>query len=223
MAKKPIADLDRVAQFFRFCIDLETHPFIAAHGGGGSFRLDTAFPEDGDDKASVNFDEIHLESLLTRLRQFYGKNELFFVDSLRDAVTKLFGDDADLRAFCDAVLKAAHRPLPKLKVQHFKANEADAITGHSFIELMEAQLYTGAIHSERTIIPTTGSAEEALPSSHIATKKHVQVLLAFGSMPAVSNIMAFRTRVLRLARAASKTTLFPELTRFHERCAAADC
>ncbi len=212
---------ERLRQFFIFCDALERHAFFAAHAGGTSFRLDASFPEEGADSVTVNFDETHLESLLTRLRQFLSDGELFYFKDLRRAISELFGDAADFRSFYDKLVAALHRPFPKRSLQVFKANGKDVVEGFSFKQLVEAQLYTGPLHSERLLEPTPGSAEEALPASHDAAKKQLVLDLAYGAMKCVENIMAFRNWALRQARTAGHIDLFPELRAFDTRSRAA--
>lgn len=187
------------------------------HAGGVRFQLDASFPETGVDTVTVNFDETHLESLLTRLRQFFCNRELFYYKDIRSAIIELFGMDTKFQRFYDRLVETIKRPLPSLPLQAFKGNGRDAVTGFSFKKLMEAQLYTGPLHSERIIDADPGSAEEGLPSSHDATKKHLVLVLAYGAMSCVNNICAMRNWALRRAREAGRVDLFPELKKFDDR------
>jgi hypothetical protein len=173
--------------------------------------------QDGNDQATVNFDEVHLESLLTRLRQFLSDGELFYYKDIRRAIVSLFDDEESFRGFYDQLVAAIQRPFSKKGVQFFKEDGKDVVDGYNLKQLIEAQLYTGAIHSERILSPIPGSAEESLPRSHIAAKKHLSLNLAYGSMKCVENISALRNWALRRARAVGKVELFPELRQFDER------
>lgn len=180
-------------------------------------RVDFSFPEDGADQATVNFDEVHLESLLTRLRQFLSEGELFYHKEIRRAIVALFADEEDFRRFYDQLIAAIQRPFSIKELQFFKRDGQDVVGGYNLKQLIEAQLYTGAIHSERILTPTAGSAEENLPGSHIAARRHLILNLAYGSMRCVENICALRNWALRRARVAGKVELFPELRQFDER------
>lgn len=211
----------RLQQFFRFALELESHPFFKAHAGGARFTLNTRFPEDTADTAYVNFDEIHLESLLTRLRQFVSANELFYFKDLRRATIDAFGEDPEFQRFYDQLVTVINRPFPKRTFEVFKANGKDVVAGFTFKDLMEAQLYTGAIHSDRLVNPTPGSAEEGLADAHVAAKKQLVLDLGYAAMKGVENVFAFRSWILKMARAKSRTDLFLELQQFDERCRAA--
>lgn len=208
--------IDRVQQFFIFCDYLEQHPFFKHYAQGGKMRVDWFSTEDGRDQASVNFDEVHLESLLTRLRQFLSDGELFYYKDVRRAIVELFEEDEDFRRFYDQLVAAIQRPFSSKEVQFFKVDGKDVIGVYNLKQLIEAQLYTGPLHSERLLSPRPGSAEEHLPKSHIATKKHLSLNLAYGSMRCVENICALRNWALRRARATGKVDIFPELKQFDE-------
>jgi hypothetical protein len=208
---------DRLQQFFIFCDALERHPFFLRYVQGGKMRVDGSFPADGNDQATVNFDEVHLESLLTRLRQFLSDGELFFYKDIRRAIVSLFEDDESFRSFYDQLVTAIQSLFTKKGVQFFREDGKDVVAGYNLKQLMEAQLYTGAIHSERILSPIPGSAEESLPNSHIAAKKHLLLNLAYGSMRCVENICALRNWALRRARAVGQVNLFSELKQFDER------
>jgi|SRR6267142_2850291 len=212
---------DRLRQFFRFCDALEAHAFFLAHSKGGAFRLDFSFREEGPDVVRVNFDEIHLESFLARLRQFLSEREFLYFKNVRRAIIDLFGDDPDFRSFYDRMVAAIGRPFPKRSIRAFKANGQDVVEGFSFKELVEAQLYTGPLHSERILYSAPGSAEEGLPNAHDVAKKQLVLDLAFGSVKCVQNIMALRNWALRQARNASRVHLLPELQAFDARARAA--
>lgn len=215
--------IDRLQQFFVFCDFLELHPFYQRYAQGGKMKVEGSFDKDGNNEAVVNFDEIHLESLLTRLRQFLSEGELFYFKDIRRAIVELFEDDEEFRRFYDQLFAAIQKPFSVKQVQFFKENGKDVVVGYNLKQLLEAVLYTGPIHSERIIRPTPGSAEESLPKSHVATKKHLSLNLAYGSMQCVVNICVLRNWALRRARAAGRIDLFPELKQFDERSRQAGC
>lgn len=204
----------RLEQFFAFCDALEVHPFFSAHAKGAAFRLGFSFPEDGDGVVHTSFDETHLESLLGRLRQFLSEGELFYFKDVRRAICNLFGDDAEFRSFYDKLVASMARRFPKRAFQAFKANGKDVVEGFTFKQLLEAQLYTGPIHSERILHPMPDSAEEGLPAAHAIAKKQLILDLACGSMACVGNILVLRNWALRRAREAGCLDLFPWLREF---------
>ncbi|RUO89271.1 hypothetical protein D7Y11_31145 [Corallococcus sp. AB018] len=212
---------ERLQQFFKFCDVLEAHPFYAAHAGGSTLRVEASFPEDGPDTVEVNFDVFHLESLLGRLRQFLSDGELFFFKDVRREIISLFGDDDEFRSFYDKLVAIIGKPYPERSVQVFKANGVNVVAGFTFKQLAEAQLYTGPLHSDRLINPTPGTAEDSLPASHEAAKKHLVLDLAYSAIAFVRNILVLRNWAHRRARETGKLDLFPELVTFDARARAA--
>lgn len=212
---------ERLQQYFLFCDGLEAHPFVLSHAKGTTFRLEASFPEDGLDVVRVNFDAVYLNELLGRLRQFLSASELFYFKHVRRAICELFGDDAEFRSFYDKLVAALHRPFPKRSHQVFKANEKDVVEGFSFQQLVEAQLYTGPLHSERILHPVPGSADDGLPAAHDVAKKELVLVLAYGAMQCVANNMALRNWALRRARTTGRVALFPELQALDARSRAA--
>lgn len=217
--KKPIYipdDKDRLREFFIFCESLEEHPFVVAHKNGGTLSLNTNFPEDGEDTAAVNFDEIHLESLLTRLRQFLYDYELFFVKDLRRSTLQVFGAHSEFEKFYSKLMTALNRKYPKGVVQVF-VNGKDVIADRTYKNLLEDRLYTGAIHSERRLSAKQGSVQAGMANAHIAASKHMTLTLASSSMRIVQNVFSFRRWILKVAEDQNKTTLFSELEDFKKR------
>jgi hypothetical protein len=212
---------ERLQQFFKFCDRLEAHPFYTAHAGGSSLRLEASFPKDGPDTVEVNFDVLHLESLLGGLRQFLSDGELFFFKDMRRAIVSLFGDDAEFTSFYDTLVAIIRKPFPERSLRVVKANGVDVVAGFTFKQLAEAQLYTGPLHSERLINPDPGSAEDGLPASHEAANKQLVLDLAYSAIGFVINILVLRNWAHRRAREAGKLGLFPELGTFDARARAA--
>jgi hypothetical protein len=219
MKPKPPSPLpqQRLQAFFRFALDLEEHPFVKTRLDGATFTLRASFSQCGTDAVDLDFDVIHLESLLTRLRQFLSDRELFHFKDVRRAVVDLFGEDAKFNSFYNKFVAALGRPYGRHVVQAFKANGKDVTKGFNFKDLVVAYLYTGAIHSDRILDAEADSAEECLPASNEATKKQLLLELAYGAMQCVKNIMAFRMWTLRRARETDRVDLFPELEAFDAR------
>jgi hypothetical protein len=205
-------------QFLTYCDDLENHPFFVAHKNGTNFSLNTSFPESGADSAALNFDEIHLESFLTRLRQLLFGGELFEYARLIELVKTEFGTDPQFEKFSVDLKLAIERKYPEGSLKAYKPNGDDIIVGRTFSELIEAELYSGKIHSERTLQAKPGSSSEGVAQSHLAVRKHLTFTLAGSSLKAASNVFCLRNHVLRLARLRNQATAFPELEKFDKRC-----
>lgn len=213
--------IERLREFFIFCDGLEQHPFVVAHSKGGTLTLNSNFPETGEDTAVLNFDEIHLESFLTRLRQFVLPNELFYFKDLRRAVISEIGEDPEFKTFYDKLCTAMNRPFPVTQIQAFKPNGADIIAGFTFAELLKARLYTGAIHSEKRIDPTAPAAFTGVAEAHVAVSKRLTFVLAAASLKVSKNVFGFRNHILFCARDVGKVGLFNELALFDQRSKAA--
>lgn len=208
---------DRLREFFLFCENLEKHPFVEQHGKGGTLTGTANFPETGDDSASLNFDEVHLESLLTRIRQFVSGGELFYFKDLRRAVITEFGESRDFEKFYSQFVQAMNRRFKSGQIKVFGTNGKDVIDGRTYKELMEDRLYTGAIHSERRLNAEPGSAQEGFVNAHVAVASHLTLTLASASISVIQNIFSFRRWILRVADTTGKTGLFPELSEFKKR------
>jgi hypothetical protein len=218
MPKKVFKPEERIREFLRFCDELEKHPFIVKHGRGGSFAVSySSRPKRGQDQVRLNCDEDHLETLLTRLRQFLVEHELFYYKDLRCAAVALFGDSVEFRSFYDKTHAGIHTPFPRRPMRVPKANGADIVEGHSFLELLEAQLYTGRLHSERNLTARPGTAEHSLAESHPYVKKSLTNTLAAAAMAGAQSIFTFRNHILKLANAAGQEGLIPELQALGER------
>jgi|GEM_PF-4868497 len=201
----------RLEEFFCFCNDIETHPFFLAYKNGGNFQLKCEFTEFGVDSATLSFDEYHLESLLTRLRQFFFRNELFYYKDLRKATKEMFGLNRTFDMFYEKLVKATNKPFPKTNVQTFKADGTDVVENYTLPELIEARLYTGAIHSIKRIDPNAQPAAKGISKSHVAVSKHLSFVLAGAAMKAVQNICCFRHHIYLLAKIDNKLSMFREL------------
>lgn len=219
MKKLKFTPEQRICQFLRFCRDLEEHPFFMAHQAAGSFRVDFSLPESGNDEARLNFDEAHLETFLTRERQFLFKGELFFYKDLKQAVVEVFGDDHEFEFFVGRLDEAIQRRFSRDSMRTFKRNGDEVLEGRTLSELVAAYLYSGPIHSERILSPKPGSAEDSLYESNVVVKKVLAGHLAAAAMVCASNIFALRAWILRRARSMDAVTLCPELEDLHARSA----
>lgn len=219
--KNAITDLERLQEFFRYCTRLEEQPFFAAYSRGGTFTLEGSFPAEGADDAKVSFDQTHLEGLLGLLRQFLTDGEVFYFKDIRRAIIAQFGASKDFESFYSKFVEVLRRRFSPQSATFLKANGKPVVEGCTFKELLEAQLYTGPLHSERILRPTPGSAEEGLADAHVATKKKLVLDLGYSSMNTVVNVLTFRNWALRLARQKGRADLFPDLKAFDERCRAA--
>lgn len=209
--------LERLREFFIFCDGLENHPFFTNYQLGGPISIKSHLPGTGDDAAELSFDEFHLESLLTRLRQFLFRNELFYVKDLRKAMVKIIEEDDNFRTFYDKLLRENKKPFPQSNIQVLKENGADMVAGFNLPQLIEARLYTGAIHSVKRIDPNAGAHLSGVASDHILVSKQLTFVLAGASLKCVQNIFSFRNHILRLARIKNKTEIFPELKNYAQR------
>jgi HAD superfamily hydrolase (TIGR01509 family) len=211
------SSLERLSDFFIYCDNLEAHPFVEKHKEKGTFSLDANFPQDGNDTANSNFDEYHLESLLTRIRQFVTKRELFFVNKLKRAVEEELGHSDKFEKFHNDLKKKIQRPFTKENIHVFGANGTNIIEGQTYTQLLEYRLYGGAIHSERRLSSGPESVQQGLVNAHIAVTKHLSLVLASTSMRVVQNIFSYRRMIFEVAKEKGKVELFPELNEFKKR------
>lgn len=103
----------RIERFFQFCRDLEAHPFYVQYKNGGQITQKSSFDLVNDDHSEVNFDEVHLESLLTRCRQFLFPNELYSLDDLVLSIKEVFNSDCQFEDFHQKLVIYFNRPFPK--------------------------------------------------------------------------------------------------------------
>lgn len=207
--------IDRIRAFFNFCDGLEDHPFFKNHKAGGMFEVSGDWNLTGF-SSKQNFDSIHLESLLTRLRQFLFERELFFFKDLRRDLKDSIGIDSSFDKFYGQFNNNLNEKFKRTNVQFFYSDGKEAITGRTFKQLVEDRLYRGAIHSQNLLqFPT--------PSPHAAMASHIDMTLAFSSMRIIQNILNFRMWILKMARDYGKVSACPELIEFDKRCVAAGC
>lgn len=212
----PPPAIDRLREFFIYCDGLEAHVFIQSHNSGGQFQTNFAsYPT--TPAQNTNFDEVHLESILLRIRQFLFPKELFYYKDLRKAYIEIFSEDTALKTFYQNLSRVINEPYPPTNVQMPRSNGRDLITGYTFSELIEARLYTGAIHSERRLISAPGSSTDGLVNMHQILSLHLSLELAAGSLIACHNIFAFRWLILLAARQSNQINLFPELAALETR------
>lgn len=214
-SQKPAIDPQhRIERFFQFCKDLEAHPFFVKYKNGGQMKMNSSFDPVNDDHSSVNFDEVHLESLLTRCRQFLFPNELYSLDDLVLSIKEVFNTDCQLEDFHRKLLTYFNKPFPDTNVKYFLPNGEQAIAGRTIYQLIEMELYTGRIHSEHTANPQ--SHYYPLANANPVVRKAVTFTLGARSLNIVANILITRNHILRLARQDNKVDLFVGLKAFHE-------
>lgn len=141
--KPKIDPQHRIERFFQFCRDLEAHPFFVTYKNGGQMKMNSSFDLVSDDHSSVNFDEVHLESLLTRCRQFLFPNELYSFDDLVLSIKEVFNSDCQFEGFHQKLKAYFNRPFPKTNQEYFLPNGEPAISGRTIYQLIEMELYTG--------------------------------------------------------------------------------
>lgn len=205
-------------RFFVFCLEIEEHPFFKTHKDGANISGDFAFPESGEDTVTLSFDDIHLESFLTRLRQFYFERELFTVERIEDAVSAVFGNNPEFSEAVKSIRKESLKPFREEALQFYKKNGESLIDGRSFLELIEVRLYTGAIHSERLVNSKPNSHTDGMADVHLATRKHLSLSLAKPSLKMAEQIFMVRFWILSLSRATGVPHPFAELEVFDLRC-----
>ncbi len=212
--------LQRLEEFLFFCNGLEQHPFYGRlEKKEHKISMNIVADATGE-RFHFGFDEIYLESYLTRLRQFCFKGELFYFDALLEAVSSLLEEDTDFKKFQNTLSTFFSVPLPKTpQMQVFNRNGEDLIEGYLITDIIEARLYTGAIHSERRIKQLPGSLEEEIMNMHLFASKYLTFVAAEISMPITKNIFATRNQILRRAKAMEKVNILPELLAYSQRVA----
>jgi hypothetical protein len=206
--------IERVREFFIFCSNLEKHPFIIAHKNGGTLNLNII--ENGKFKLTFNFDEYHLESLLTRVRQFLAKNELFYFKDLKKDVIKVFGDDKEFEKFYIELVNKINKNFTDQR-DKIEINGKNLIEKNNFTQLMKYRLYTGAIHSSERISSPPDSVQKGLVNDQCLASKYLTIFLASKINIIVQHIFNFRLRILEIAKDKDKINLFSELSNFSDR------
>ena len=217
---KKIEPIDRFSRFLIFCNELKEHPFVAKHKGGYTFQYTENFISDEKSEIETNFDETHLESLLTRVRQFVFKGELFYYNDVFDSAEKLLGLDQELKKFYVDMDANLSNPLKSGNVDIVKIEDGKGrslIGGRTLKELMEARLYGGAIHSERLIKPEPGSVFDDFGRGDKKLRHHLNWELAGAAMIMVGNIWRFMNHIIWAARRANKINICSELYDLNER------
>ena len=207
----------RIQEFLIYCNGLEGHPAFVAHKNGGTISSSFNIPASGTGTSGVSFDVFHLESLLTRLRQFVFPGELFYVKDLRRAAVELFGEGAEFRKMYGMLMNELNKKFSEKGVRAFKSDGQDVVAGYTIKQLVEARLYTGAIHSERRLNAVPGSASAGLSGAHPIVRNHLDMVLMTACMGLIGNIFAFRHATLLSARAAGKVNDIPEMKDLDDR------
>lgn len=214
--RRQLAAYERLDLFLDFCKQLCGHVFLAWACGAPSVQADFSAPEDGRDDASVNFDDIHLESFLGRLRQFVLPNEAFHIARLRVAVNEILGGDPDWEAFCQQVQRQLETPFPAQPCEAFRIDGKPVVSGRTFADLLEARLYTGAIHSERLVTSLSGSATSGWRGAHVFATATLNAAVGASSIRVAQAIMNTRRQVYRRWVANSRCPAYGQLSEFEE-------
>lgn len=216
---KTISDAARIERFFIFCKELEDHQFLQAHGKGGQFQLSGKFDTTSVDEAKLNFDDLHLETVLTRIRQVIFENELFFLDNLTQSVREVFPSTPNFEKRVALFQADLDKPYPATNEKAFLKNGQEAIAGKTFAELLKQELYTGRIHSQDTVDPSSenfGIAEE-----HPFVRQRITLELAGSSLRVIQYIFELRRQIREVALAAGREDEIASVREFGERCRAA--
>jgi hypothetical protein len=222
MKIKNIEHIDRLKQFLLYCDELNKHPFVEKHKNGFTFQYTEKvnFENDEENIVESNFDKIHLESLLARIRQFLFKNELFYYEDILKTVEKLLGVDREFSEFFSVLVEKLSMPFQSGNIQVFKVKDGAAkelVSGRTLKELIEVRLYSGAFHSERLINPKPGSVIDDFSGNDKYLFQYLNWELAGASVNTVGNIFRCRNQIILLARRADKINICPELEAVDER------
>jgi hypothetical protein len=209
----------RLREFFTFCKGLEEHPFVKSHEKGGSFSINVRFTQDSA-RGSFSFDEHHLESLLTRLRQVISPSELFYFRFIESATVKVFGLHEETTGLFNTFELYLNEPMPSSGIRIEFPDGKDLVRGRTFGELLQAELYYGRIHSERRLSAYKGTIESQLPKIHPIAQRHLTYELSGRALIFTENIFSIRKHILVRARSTSLTSLFRELMDFDQQCQA---
>ncbi len=211
---KNISDEDRIRQFFIFCKELEKHPILLKYRDGGKSNLKIQVDENSQIHSSLSFDTYHLENLLGRLRQVIGVYELFYHKKLLASAVCLYGESDKLKHTFQKFESALNKKQSSGNIKAYKANAEDLIEGHSILELIEAFLYNGPLHSERKVNGTKASA--GLSDSHESVQDHLKFYLLDVGIQFTGFMFRFRRVILESARTAGKTQEIKELSDLDE-------
>lgn len=99
-----------IEKFFNYCRDLENHNYYQSYVSGGSFNLKVDINEN-ETKTELNFDDLHLETFLTSLRQFLFENELYYIDDLIESVPNVFGSSPELENYLSEMKRIVSNPI----------------------------------------------------------------------------------------------------------------
>lgn len=216
---------DRLREFFAFCDGLEQHPFVCRHAAGGEFGVHFTVRDEGPGAVELDFDEFHLESLLTRTRQFVVKGELFFPESLHTAVTEVMRESEVFRLGYNEIIRRLNTKFGADRVLRSESGKGRAPDAGTYQHWLEVRLYSGALHSERRLTAVAGTPEHDVIHAHAVLAGRLSRFLAGASMDVVQQIFNFRRLVHANARDQGPDgafPFFPEMAEFGRRLTAAD-
>lgn len=160
MVKKvALSDLDRVELFLRHIAGLVQHPFFRRWQTPGVVNASLVLGVD-DVRAESGFDALELETFMVRIRQCVFQNEAFYVDDLQRSVHALLGTNQYFDETCQYLKTSLQHPFRESAIVTYKDNGQPTVHERSYLELLEAYLYTGRIHSERlaSVDPTSSTS-----------------------------------------------------------------
>jgi hypothetical protein len=179
-------------------------------------QISVTTEKDGIISADVNFDEFHLESLLTRVRQFLYRGELFYYKELRRSMVQEFGESSEFIFFYSKLTTYLNTKFKPDSVEVF-VNGKDVFKGRTYKDLLEAKLYLGAIHSNRRINSGSETFISDMVNAHVIASKHLTFKLSPTTMGVVQNIFNFRFWIYRMAVESGKSEHLSELVLFGDR------
>jgi len=85
------------------------------------------------------------------------------------------------------------------------------------LDLIEAKLYAGAIHSERRVTSAKGTLIRTVLDSHPLLGKHLELEIATIALNISQNIFNCRMNIYKIASETNKIELLNEIQSFHKR------
>lgn len=217
-SKKDFDPIQIINEFFRFCENLEDHPMSRLYTIN-TLQIGIKFAfTDQDSSIERSYDKYHLISFLTTIRQYINKKEIFHPDRLLQAASSHFGTHEVITSFLQDSSRILETKLSLTQgLLVYKSNGSLLIDKNPYHEIVAARLYSGAIHSERNIVPRAGSIEEGLADSHPLTIETLDYLLCSYSTAILSNIYSARRHLANLANKNRHLAIPSRIDRFIAR------
>lgn len=217
-SKKNINSIQIINEFFRFCENLEDHPMSRLYTLN-TLQISMKFSfTDKDSSIERSYDKYHLISFLTTIRQYINKKEIFHPEKLLEAASTHFGPNKSITDFLQESSRILETKLslPQGMMVN-KSNGSLLIDENPYHEIVAARLYSGAIHSERNIVPRAGSIEEGLADSHPLAIETLDYLLCSYSTAILSNIYSARRHLADLSDKNRHLAISPRVEGFIDR------